>query len=150
MKVDDLIVPTIEETLRIKAFLCTDRQVVRDFLDFAALADRLGDDRAIEALRFLNVLYKGEGNQSCITRLAEVTRQAPLDLDRVDLNTYRGIQPPYNDWEYVARRCSEVAKRLFLMEMQGAVSADVEEFLRGGRVGDTRQSDDDKPPTIGA
>jgi len=150
VQIDDLIVPTIEETSRIKAFLCTDRQVVRDFLDLAALADRLGDDRAIDALRFLNVLYEGAGNQSCITRLAEVTQQAPLDLDRVDLSTYHGIQSPYDDWQYVERRCKEVARRLFLMEMEGAVATDVEEFLKVANLGDTRQSGTDKPPTIGA
>ena|SRR5688572_865265 len=141
-KVDDLVVPTAEETLRIKAFLCTDRQALRDYLDLAAVADTLGDDVALRALRFLNVLYPGAGNQTCITRLAEVTSQGPVDLGQHDLKTYRGIQAPYDDWRYVEQRCRDIARKLLVMELDGAVATDVDEFLASADVQDLRQHDD--------
>jgi hypothetical protein len=138
-KVEDLVIPTAEETLRIKAFLCTDRQALRDYLDLTALADKLGDDGALRALRFLNVLYPGAGNQTCITRVAEVTSQEPIDLRQHDLKTYRGIQGPYDDWSYIEQRCSELARKLLVMELEGAVATEVEEFLSIANVQDLRQ-----------
>lgn len=140
--VENLVVPTAEETLRIKAFLCTDRQAVRDFLDVAALADKLGEERAVAALRFLNVLYRRSGNQTCITRLAEVTSQEPIDLGKIDLRTYRGIQAPYDDWRYIQQRCQTVARQVLLLEMEGAVATQVEEFLAAADVQDLRVEDD--------
>ncbi|MCU0727705.1 MAG: hypothetical protein MUE73_18245, partial [Planctomycetes bacterium] len=41
-----LRVPTLEGIARIKAWLCLMRNATRDYLDFAALADRLGEERA--------------------------------------------------------------------------------------------------------
>jgi hypothetical protein len=148
-RMKDLVVPTIEETLRIKAFLCTERQAVRDFLDLAALADKLGRDAALGALKYLNVLYEGTGNQTCITRLAEVTSEAPLDLHRVDLAHYRGITPPYNSWEYVRERCESIARDLFIMEMDGAVATKLGEFLRVAKVKDLRRSGIEEDPGTG-
>lgn len=140
-RVDNLVIPTAEETLRIKAFLCTDRQALRDYLDVAALVDRLGDDVALRALRFLNVLYPGAGNQTCITRLAEVTSQEPVDLGQHDLSSYRGIQSPYDDWRYVEQRCRDVARKLLVMELDGAVATEVDEFLATADVQDLRRQD---------
>jgi hypothetical protein len=68
---DGLIIPTAEETLRIKAFLAFKRRAVRDYLDVAALADLLGPERTAEAISWLNVLYEGEGNQTAATKFAE-------------------------------------------------------------------------------
>lgn len=141
----DLVIPTAEETLRIKAFLCTDRQALRDYLDLAALADKLGDEDALQALRFLNVLYPGSGNQTCITRLAEVTSQEPVDLDQHDLKTYRGIRAPYDDWRYVEHRCRDLARRLLVMELEGEVATDVEEFLATADARDLRELDEQTP-----
>lgn len=124
----DLVVPTVEETLRIKAFMCTDRQAVRDFLDVAALADMLGDECAVAALRYLNVLYEGEGNQTALTRFAEVSVQGPLDASRVDLGAYRGVQPPYDDLQYVTARCRAIAQSMLLLEMRGEVATTLTEF----------------------
>ena len=140
--VGDLIIPTAEETLRIKAFLCTDRQALRDYVDLAALTDRVGHEGALRALRFLNVLYPGSGNQTCITRLAEVTSQEPVDLHQLDLRTYRGIQAPYDDWRYVEGRCRDLTRRLLVLELEGEVATDVEEFLATADAQDLRQEGD--------
>ena len=40
-------VPTLVEITRIKAWLCLLRNATRDYLDFVALADRLGHESAV-------------------------------------------------------------------------------------------------------
>jgi hypothetical protein len=64
MQVEGVWVPTPAEALRIKAYMMTDRQMTRDYLDVAALIDVLGEDGSVEALKFLNLLYEPDGNQS--------------------------------------------------------------------------------------
>ena len=46
----DVVLPTLPEVLRIKAFLCLERNATRDYLDLAALATHMGIDAAGEAL----------------------------------------------------------------------------------------------------
>jgi len=136
---DGLIIPTAEETLRIKAFLAFKRRAVRDYLDVAALADLLGPERTAEAISWLNVLYEGEGNQTAATKFAEAVAADPQDLGKVDLRTYRGIRAPYNDWAYVADRCREIGEALFLREMEKELPTDVQEFIdRQNRRGTSR------------
>ena len=117
-------------------------------MDLAALADKMGEDQTLAALRFLNVLYEGAGNQTCITRLAEVTMQDPLDLGRVDLATYRGIQAPYNSGDYIQRRCQDIGRSLLFMEMERAVATDIEEFLKAADVRDLRLTGEGDDPRI--
>lgn len=128
-RIDGLIVPTAEETLRIKAYLVYKRRAVRDYLDVAAMVDCLGHDRALDALTWLNVLYEGEGNQTAITKFADAAHQTPRDLQRINLSSYRGITPPYNDWNYVSQRCRVISEALFLREMEGVIPTQVEEFV---------------------
>jgi hypothetical protein len=52
-----LTVPTIEEALRIKAFLAVQRNQVRDYLDIAALSDRMGLDHAGAVLAAVDDYY---------------------------------------------------------------------------------------------
>ena len=132
-----LWVPTPEETLRIKVFMCTDRQATRDFVDVAALTDHIGIERATRALSYLNQIYAGVGNQSRLTRFAEVARQQPVDLNTVDLSSYRGIQPPYDEWEHVAHVCRQLADEMLALEMDRALPANLHGYadpakLRGG------------------
>lgn len=48
---DKLTLPTEAEILRIKGVLILRRNATRDYLDFAALADHMGDDRVVESLQ---------------------------------------------------------------------------------------------------
>jgi len=137
-QVHDLWVPTPAEALRIKAFLCTERQATRDFLDVAALTELIGMEHAKRSLSFLNQLYTGVGNQTRLTRFAEVARQRPVDQQRVDLASYKGIKPPYDRWEHVADVCRQIANEMFLMEMDRGLPTTLDGYadptkLRGGR-----------------
>ena len=113
-----LIIPTASEALRIKAFLATQRQATRDFLDIAALVDHLGLEESVRSLSYLNQIYDGKGNQTAITRFAEVMEQPPTDLARVDLSSYRGIRPPYDAWEYVRRICQMASRQSLVLELE--------------------------------
>jgi hypothetical protein len=53
-----LTVPTLDETLRVKAFLIVRRNQTRDYLDVAALADRMGLDRAARVLAAIDAYYR--------------------------------------------------------------------------------------------
>lgn len=121
-RVRGLLIPTIEEMLRIKAFLAGERRGVRDFIDLTALAGAVGGDRAIVALTNLNELHPSSGSQTAITRLAEGCEAEPADFSAVDLHDYKGIIAPFDDWEFVRRTCREIAQSLLRLELNAALS----------------------------
>lgn len=105
-------VPTVEEMLRIKAFLVVDRNATRDYLDVAALADHLGTKRSAAALERMNELYAGfagEGGDMLLTVVTKLADPDPYDLTDLDLREYKGIVPPWNDWDAVKARCRALA-----------------------------------------
>ena len=108
-QVQDVWVPTPEETLRIKAWMIADRGATRDFLDVAALGDLLGTDRAAEALAPLSALYDSVGTETPTMRFAQAAMGRPVDEQEVDLHAYRGLRAPYRDLDYVLRRVRELA-----------------------------------------
>ncbi len=55
-----LAVPTLDEILRIKAFLLSERRGTRDYVDFAALAEKAGEQRTLQAVGYLNQLYPAD------------------------------------------------------------------------------------------
>lgn len=107
--------PTIEEMLRIKAYLLVDRNATRDYLDVAALSHRLGLRKSATALERMNELYAefaGEGGDMLGTLLVKLSNPDPYDLTQVDLSEYKGIIAPWNDWQSVVRQCRSLAVAL--------------------------------------
>ncbi len=109
-------VPTLEEIARIKAWLCLMRNATRDYIDFAALADRLGPDAAAEVVLSLDDYYadqQGAGGRRIATQAAkQLAEPRPDDLDRVDLRFYRKLDRRWQDWGAVADACRRVAVRV--------------------------------------
>lgn len=104
--------PTVEEMLRIKAFLVVDRNATRDYLDVAALSHHLGPKKSAAALERMNELYvdfAGEGGDMLTTVVTKLADPDPYDLTDVDLREYKGIVPPWNDWAAVKDRCRGLA-----------------------------------------
>ncbi len=97
--------PTLAEMARVKAWLVVTRNATRDYVDFCALAEKLGE-RLVDALRPLYELYP-QGNGETVTRqlCKQLAEPRPYDLDGCDLSQYRGIQPPWNDWDQVKDYC---------------------------------------------
>lgn len=107
--------PTIEEMLRIKAFLIVQRNAVRDYLDVAALSHRLGLAESVRALERMNELYAqfaGEGGDMLSSILVKLSKPDPYDLADVDLTEYKGIVAPWNDWRAVEAQCRALAVAL--------------------------------------
>jgi hypothetical protein len=104
-EVAGLRVPTLAEMARIKAWLLATRFTTRDYLDAVVLFERLGEEGTREALRKLDELYPQPGGGSVLAEVIERLGAAqPLDAATIDLTTYRGLQPPWNDWQHVASR----------------------------------------------
>ena len=107
-----LRLPTVEEMLRVKAFLTVERNATRDFLDVAALSHHLGSQKSVAALEVMNELYGEFAGESGDILTSVVTRLAapePYDLTDVDLTEYKGIIAPWNDWNAVADQCGSIA-----------------------------------------
>ena len=99
-------VPTLEETLRIKAWLCLIRNATRDYLDLVALADRLGREAAADVVWSMDEYYQdqiGSGGRRVATQVAkQLADPKPGDLDDVDLRFYRQLERRWQDWGAVA------------------------------------------------
>lgn len=110
-----LKLPTVEEMLRIKAFLIVERNAARDYLDVAALSDHLGLRRSAEALDRMNELYAefaGEGGSMLSSVVVKLAKPDPYDLTAIDLKEYKGIVAPWNDWRAVESQCRSLAVAL--------------------------------------
>lgn len=105
-KFGDLVIPTLDEMIGMKAFLAYQRKPVRDFLDFAALTTCTNDAEVIDSLMKLDERY-GEFQENSI-RL-EVARNFaspnPIDLEKVDLSHYKALAAEWHDWKRTAEIC---------------------------------------------
>lgn len=111
-----LRVPTLEEITRVKAWLCLMRNATRDYLDFAALADRLGDASAARVVADMDAYYadqQGAGGRRVATQVAkQLADPRPDDLSEVDLASYRRLDTRWQDWDAVTSVCRRVAVRV--------------------------------------
>jgi hypothetical protein len=110
-----LKLPTVEEMLRIKAYLVVERNATRDYLDSAALSHHLGLDNSARALTRMNDLYRefaGEGGDMLSSVVVKLANPDPYDLTDVDLSEYKGIVEPWNDWRAVEAQCRALAVTL--------------------------------------
>ena len=113
---DVVRVPTIEETLRIKAYLTVKRNQVRDYLDVAALADAMSPLRAAQTLSRIDDYYAdqsvdGEPVRSQLTR--QLGNPRPQDTHTIsNLSSYKGLVPRWHRWSDVVDVCREIASHL--------------------------------------
>jgi hypothetical protein len=109
-----LVVPTEEELLRIKGVLILRRNATRDYLDFAALSERIGRDRVNKALASFDQLYPQESGESALQQLqVQLANPMPYDLEDTDLREYRSLHPKWHDWNRVKEICATIAVDLF-------------------------------------
>jgi len=108
--------PTLEETLRIKAFLALRRNQTRDYLDIAALADRLGISRAAAILSTIDAFYAdqhggGDGVASQLVRQLAEPRPADSSTTR-NLRQYKNLASRWHNWDAVAEVCRRLASAM--------------------------------------
>lgn len=108
-----LIVPTEEELLRIKAVLILRRNATRDYLDFAALSERLSIAGVKQALASLDELYPQPNGESALQQLqVQLSNPMPYDLEETNLSEYRNLHPSWHDWNRVKDVCETIAVTL--------------------------------------
>ncbi|MDX6603440.1 MAG: hypothetical protein QOF13_2642 [Solirubrobacterales bacterium] len=109
----EVTVPTIEETLRIKAFLIVRRNQTRDYLDLAALSESVGIDQAAEVLDPIDDYYAdqhGDGDGVASQLVRQLSEPQPADRDVIDqLSSYRRLRKQWSDWGAVTATLGEVA-----------------------------------------
>lgn len=109
----EVTVPTIEEALRIKAFLIVRRNQTRDYLDLAALADCLGVEKASSVLAGIDEYYadqfdEGDGVASQLVR--QLSDPKPADASVIDqLDSYRRLRKRWSAWDEVTGVLGDVA-----------------------------------------
>jgi hypothetical protein len=105
--------PTIEETLRVKAFLIVRRNQTRDYLDVATLADRMGVVAAANTLARIDDYYADQhhGGDGVATQVArQLADPRPRDRRTTrELARYKRLDPRWHDWSAVVAMCREVA-----------------------------------------
>lgn len=112
--------PAAGETLRIKGFLIVRRNQTRDYLDVAALAERLGRARAAGVLAAIDDYYAdqhgvGRGVAAQLTRQLADPRPKDVSVTR-QLGEYRNLAPRWSDWDEVRSVCRGVAAAMLSEE----------------------------------
>jgi len=101
-----LLVPTLDELLCMKAFLAYDRRVTRDFLDFAALSERLTEQEVLGCLLKLDRRYGEMQTASVALEVAKtLSAPEPCDLDESELPAYKGLAPKWHQWDVTRTIC---------------------------------------------
>jgi hypothetical protein len=111
-----LIVPTAAEILRIKAWLAVTRNQTRDYLDIAALSDRIGIGEAAAVLRGIDDYYADinaapEAVATQIVRQLADPRPRDIDVTR-QLPAYRALDRRWHDWATVRQTLAAVAEEM--------------------------------------
>jgi hypothetical protein len=111
------VIPTIEEITSFKAILTSKRNHVRDYLDFAALADTIHDDQKV--LEILKSLNEGYSNDFVYEVAKSLSNPNPDDFDEVDLSKYKNLDPKWQDWEKIKSICQKYGELLTLEIAKG-------------------------------
>lgn len=122
VRLDDehvVVVPTLPETLRVKAYLVVQRNQVRDYLDVVALADRLGLAPSLQTLVGIDDYYTDRSGRDDSVLTALVQRLSePNPRDRTvteQLSSYRRLDPRWHRWSEVVKACEPLADGLLRM-----------------------------------
>jgi hypothetical protein len=122
-----ITVPTEGEILRLKGVLILKRNATRDYLDFVALADHLGDERVGLALQTFDRLYQQTSGESPLQQLqVQLANALPYDLEETELSEYKNLNPRWHDWNTVKAACSRLATVIFdrVCDLQAGHSGD--------------------------
>lgn len=105
-EVGPLVVPTLDEMLCMKAFLAYDRRATRDFLDFAALSERMSEREVLDSLSKLGRRYQEIQSSSVALEVAKaLSASAPFDLDESELPSYKSLSRRWHDWNETETIC---------------------------------------------
>lgn len=119
-----LRVPTLEETLRIKAYLVVAHNQTRDFLDVAALTDTMGTAAAATTLLAIDEYYAdqhGTGDGVATQLLRQLSEPDPADSRTTrELDGYKRLNPRWHDWTTVVHVCRNLAAQILEIQAGSA------------------------------
>jgi len=111
-----LTIPTLPEMIRTKGWMIVSRNATRDHIDFAALAKHMGLDDTVDVLSdfddFYSDLIRGSQASPIVQLIRQLAEPKPGDLEQIDLSQYKGIQPPFDSWDYIEKICEEISVEL--------------------------------------
>ena len=111
---ETLTLPTEGEMLRIKGLLILRRNATRDYLDFVALADHLGTEKMVKALRPFDRFYPQPNQESALQQLQiQLAQPLPYDLDGLSLAEYKNLNERWSNWQSVKTACADYATLIF-------------------------------------
>ncbi len=109
-----VVVPSMAETMRIKAVLILKRNALRDYVDFAAIGTSLGNEALVSAMSSFDELYPQDSKQSATQQLlAQLANPLPGDLGQDGTRIFRGLAEDLREWSAVRNRCVSIAVTLF-------------------------------------
>ena len=116
IKGKSLTIPILPEMIRIKGWMIISRNATRDYIDFAALSQHVGVKEATEVLSdfddFYSDLIRGSQASPTVQLIRQLAEPKPGDFDQIDLSLYKGIQPPFDSWEFIQKICEEISVEL--------------------------------------
>ena len=109
-----LTLPTEAEILRIKGVLVLKRNATRDYLDFAALAEHMGDEQVALAMQSFDRLYYQDSDESPLQQLqVQLANALPYDLEQTELPEYKNLAPKWHQWDAVKAACAHISTVIF-------------------------------------
>jgi len=111
-----LTLPTLPEMIRTKGWMIVSRNATRDYIDFAALAKHMGIEDTVEVLidfdDFYSDLIRGSQASPIVQLIRQLAEPKPGDLEQINLSQYKGIQPPFDSWDYIVKICEVISVEL--------------------------------------
>jgi len=100
------------------------RNATRDFIDFAALAERVredaGDNGIVKALIPIDRLYPQPNGESALRQLAkQLANPLPHDLGDGDLSQYTIVDSRWSSWSEVASLSMRIAVDIETAHLRG-------------------------------
>ena len=109
-----ITIPTESEILRIKGFLLLRRNATRDYVDFAALAHRLGEASTAKAFEGFDRLYPQKSGESALQQMvAQLSNPQPYDLEGTVLSEYNHLEERWHEWSAIREVCAWAATTIF-------------------------------------
>ena len=92
----------------------SDLNATRDYLDFVALADQIGDRGLAQALQSFDRLYQQANGESALQQLqVQLANAVPYDLEETELSEYKSLDPRWHNWQTVKAACSRIGSVIF-------------------------------------
>ena len=115
-----LPIPTLVELIRVKAYLISDRNYVRDFYDFAELAQLLPRAEVVEALVQLDAKWSTSQRPGVALEVLKTLADCqPVDDPAEVFMQLKFLKPRVANWNAVQKICRDISTELSVKLIKG-------------------------------